>query len=375
MTVYFDNAATSRFKPKGVYDAIMYDLAHSANSGRSGHADALTASLKIEECRNFLLSALGGEESHRVIFTKSCTEALNLALFGYVQGGERVLTDANEHNAVLRPLFELKRRGVIELDVLEQEQDGTVSVEKLKQRAAKADIVALGGVCNVTGASVDLKYAAKAVKDAGCTLIVDGAQCVPLTEINLQEMGIDMLACAGHKGLHGVQGTGFLAANKDLKLSPIVYGGTGTFSALTTQPTDMPEGFEAGTLPAGGIAALKAGAEWSFAHAKATRELYAQLTKTALYNLKTIGCTVYCANCDSGIVAFNLGDVDSGFVADMLNEAGVAVRSGLHCAPLVHRHFGTLSQGMVRVSFGVESTNKDVLYFSNALEKIAAKIK
>ncbi len=374
MYVYLDNAATSRFKPQGVYDALIYDLKHSANSGRSGHADAVNAGLKMEECRAYLLGALGGEGTHSVIFTKSCTEALNLALFGFIKGGEHVLTTANEHNAVLRPLYELKSRRMISLEVLEQEDDGSIDISKLKEAAKHADIAIFGGVCNVTGATLDIAEVAKIVKEEGCTLIIDGAQTVPLIDIRLEDMGIDMLACAGHKGLHGLQGTGFLVVKNGTPLRPLVYGGTGTYSDSVIQPVDIPEGFEAGTQFSGGIAALTEGARWSFEHAPATRKLFRQLAEKALYDLKNIGCTLYSANSDSGVIAFNIGDADSGYVASLLDSEGIAVRSGLHCAPLVHRKFGTLAQGMVRVSLGVETTPRDMLYFANAVSRIAAKV-
>ena len=374
MYVYLDNAATSRFKPAGVFKAINDDLKRSANSGRSGHRDALAAEMKIEDCRRYLLSAFGAEEGYDLIFTKSCTEALNLALFGYIKGGERALTTANEHNAVLRPLFELERRGQISLDVLEQERDGAISVQKLKERSRGADIVVVGGACNVTGTAIDVAEVAKAVKDSGGKLLLDGAQCAPLANIDLARDDIDMLACPAHKGLHGVCGLGFLIKKSDIPLRPLVYGGTGTYSSSVYQPSDAPEGYEAGTLFAGGIAALHEGAKWSFDHLSATRKKFDELTKTLLYNLKTIGCTVYSANNAAGIVAFNVKDADSMYVADLLDEEGVAVRAGLHCAPLVHRHFGTTGQGMVRASLGVETTPADILYLSNALLKIMARL-
>ena len=126
--IYLDNAATSFFKPKGVQEALVYDLAHSANSGRSGHRYALDAAMKIEDCRRFLLSAFRAPEGdYAVAFTKNCTEALNLGIFGFLREGMRVVTTAYDHNSVLRPLFELEKRGKIELMVVEPDENGVIS--------------------------------------------------------------------------------------------------------------------------------------------------------------------------------------------------------------------------------------------------------
>lgn len=371
--LYFDNAATSRFKPQAAIDCINFDLRHSANSGRSGHPDALEAGLKIENCRKYLKHALHADNTYDVIFTKNCTEALNLAIFGAVKGGEHVLTSSNEHNSVLRPLFELGRRNTISLDVLST-NGKKLDLSEFKARAKSADIIVLGGACNVTGATVDLFEVGKIAKQNGALLIVDGAQSVPILNTDILNFGIDMLACPGHKGLHGVQGTGFLIARSDISLLPLLYGGTGTYSSSVYQPSVAPDRYEAGTLFAGGIAALHQGAKWSFEHIDATRRNFEKLSQTVLYNLKTIGCTLYSDETVTGVIAFNAGDADSAYIAELLNESGIAVRCGLHCAPLVHKALGTLTQGAVRISLGVETTAKDILYFSNVMESIVRKI-
>ena len=372
--LYLDNAATSRFKPQGVIDAVNHDLRNSANSGRSGHSDAISAGMRIENCRYYLKSALGADDGYQVIFTKNCTEALNLAIFGLIKGGERVLTTSNEHNSVLRPLYELERQGKISLTI-HNTLGQSIDMALFTQQAEQADVIIVGGACNVTGYTADLKEIGKIAKTVNAVLIVDGAQSVPIIPIDIKEYGIDMLACPGHKGLHGIQGTGFLIFKNGTELRPLLYGGTGSFSSSVYRPADPPDAFEAGTLFAGGIAALYEGAKWSFNHADNTRSNYAQLTKTALYNLKTIGCTLYTKETATGVIAFNIGDTDSSYIAELLNEYGIAVRSGLHCAPLVHKALGTENQGAVRASIGVETTMKDIAYFCKAIEKIKRKLK
>ncbi len=366
MNIYLDNAATSRFKPQTVLEALISDIRRSSNSGRSAHSDALAAGMKIEACRN-LLSAAFGAAGFDVIFTKNCTEALNLAIFGCIKGGERVVTTQNEHNSVLRPLCELARRKLIFLDIVPR----SLGDEGLAEAVSASDVAVIGGMSNVTGAVADLSVALS--KKGKAIVIVDGAQSVPLEDVDMRELGIDMLACPGHKGLHGVQGTGFLIRDPNVPLKPLLYGGTGTRSDEEFQPEEAPEAYEAGTLFSGGIAALYAGAKWSFEHVESTRKSFAELTETMVYNLKTMGCTLYCENLKGGIISFNVGDTDSATIANALNDVGVAVRSGLHCAPLVHRRLGTLSQGAVRASLGVETTPQDVLAFSRAMERIVGR--
>ena len=372
-TIYLDNAATSRFKPKSALDALNFDILHSANSGRSGHKDALEKGLTIEKCRELILSVLGANEEYGVIFTKNCTEALNLAIFGSINGGENVVTSTNEHNSVLRPLFALEKQGKIKLTVLKALRDGRLSLDEIKDATKNADIMVLGGACNVTGATLDLAKVGEIARENGVKLIVDGAQSVPYCDLNVANFGIDMLACPGHKGLHGIQGTGFLIVKNDIKLKPLLYGGTGTHSAELFPPLDVPESYEAGTQFSGGISALAQGVKWTYGKLNIIKKHIDRLSNNLILNLKDIGATIYTEETKCGVVAFNLKALDSTFVADILDDNGIAVRAGLHCAPLVHKTLGTLTQGAVRASIGVDNTDKDITALSAVVESIMRK--
>lgn len=373
--IYLDNAATSRFKPKCVLDALIFDVTHSANSGRAGHDEAIDKSIRIQKCREYLLSVFGASDEYSLIFTKNCTEALNLAIFGIVKGGERVLTGVNEHNSVLRPLFKLKQEGKISLEIVKTNPLGRVDVKDVEKFATNADILVFGGACNVNGAICDIQSIADYCKNNGKILILDGAQSVPLIPLTLKSSGISMLACPGHKGLHGVQGTGFLIVRKDIKLSPLLYGGTGTFSSDVTPVVEMPDSFEAGTLFSGGIDALRQGAKWSFDNVDKNRKYIDRITKNIVHGLHDIGATLYTRDTQTGVVCFNLANADSGYIADKLNEYGICVRGGLHCAPLVHREQGTSFQGAVRASVGCETKESEIAYFLSVVERLMKGLK
>lgn len=370
--IYFDNAATSAFKPKGVLDAVAYDLAHSANSGRSGHKYAMDAAMKIEDCRRFLLDAVGApEQDYAIAFTKNCTEALNLGIFGFLREGMRVVTTAFDHNSVLRPLFELEKRKKIELMVVQPDETGNISAEHLDRALEGADFCALCAASNVTGARLNLTELSKSLKKHGTVSLIDGAQAVPYVNIDMKKSGFDMLAVPGHKGLHGMQGTGFLIFRRDLMLQPLLMGGTGTASDSVYQPADPPEAYEAGTLFAGGIAALYAGAKWSFANRERAAQTIKRMAEELTEYLKTLGAEVYTKDCTLGVVSFNLKGKDSSAVADMLAERDFAVRGGLHCAPLAHEYLGTSKRGAVRASLGADNTDKEIYQFVAALERIS----
>ena len=363
--VYLDNAATSNFKPKCVYDAIVGDLKHSANSGRSGHRLALERALVIEQSRNYFLNKFGGDH---LVFTKNCTEALNLAIFGYLKHGMRVVTTENEHNSVLRPLYALASRGIINLVILPL-KDGYLPFERLKTMSVGADLVVVSLVSNVLGTILDTTIFDEIKKD-NTKILVDGAQGVPIIDLNMKKHRVDMLAIPAHKGLHGLQGVGALIFDESMSLTPLIFGGTGTESFSPIQPTTIPEGFESGTLFSGGICAMHAGATWTYQHIDNYRKTIKLLANECAYQLRRAGATVYNKDFDSGIVTFNIDDMDSQDVASILDKDGIAVRGGIHCAPLVHKHLGTERQGAVRVSFGIDNTEKDLMKLLNSVEQI-----
>lgn len=369
--IYLDNAATSAFKPKGVFEALNYDLSHSANSGRSGHRYALDAAMKIEDCRRFFLSAMNApEEEYCVAFTKNCTEALNLGIFGFLRAGMRVVTTAYDHNSVLRPLFELEKRKKIELMVIRPDESGRILPSHLDSALQNADFCAVSLASNVTGARINLASLSASAQKYGVVTLLDGAQAVPLVKPDFKKHMPDMLALPGHKGLHGPQGTGLLIFRKDLKLQPLLMGGTGTASDSTYQPLEPPEALEAGTLFSGGIAALHAGAKWSFENRERNGAVIKRLAEELIDYLKGLGAELYTDDPTLGVVSFNLRGKDSSFVANALAEKDIAVRGGLHCAPLAHTALGTLSRGAVRASIGADNTEKEIYLFVAALEKL-----
>ena len=235
-----------------------------------------------------------------------------------------------------------------------------------------ADFCAVSAASNVTGARADLPALSASARKYGTVTLIDGAQAVPSVRIEMSKLGFDMLALPGHKGLHGPQGTGALIFKKDLHLQPLLMGGTGTASDSVYQPDQPPEGLEAGTLFAGGIAALHAGAKWSFAERDRYAPAVKRLGEELIAYLKGLDAEIYTADPTLGVISFNLKGRDSSFVANALAEREIAVRGGLHCAPLAHKALGTLSRGAVRASIGVDNTEKDIYHFVAALEEILA---
>ena len=367
--IYLDNAATSRFKPKCVIDTLVDDIKNSANGGRSGHRASISTALAVERCRSYFKEVFSFDNA---IFTKSCTEALNLGIFGFIKDGMTVVTTENEHNSVLRPLYELKRRGAINLLTLTV-NDGYAPFDDLVSACKCADLAVLSLVSNVLGASVDVSALKNALKGYPVKILVDGAQGVPYLPIDGHSA--DMLALPGHKGLHGIQGVGVLLFNDHIQLKPLVYGGTGTESFSPLQPTTIPEGLEAGTMFSGGIRALCEGAIWTFDHVREIRTHIEKLAKETAYNLANMGVTVYNKEFVSGIVAFNVGEIESQTVATYLDQKNIATRGGIHCAPLIHKRLGTENQGAVRVSFGVDNNERDMIALLDAVERYIIKQK
>lgn len=374
--IYLDNAATSRFKPRAVFDAMFARLTNSANPGRGGHNDSIDAGIAVYEARAALKKIFHASERHELIFTSNCTEALNVALIGYLSNfrGQKinVVTTSNEHNSVLRPLYFLKNAIHIDIIVVKPQFDGTIDPHDVA-RAITPDtkLICVNHISNVTGAPADIEAIGAIARHANVPFLVDAAQSAGHLSIDIEQANISFLACAGHKGLHGVQGTGFLIADREIKINPIKFGGTGTDSNSLVQPTELPEGFEAGTVNTAGIVALAAGAEWTNDNLGQVNLHTRYLTGELLYGLRSFRQAVLYSKHNTGVVSFNFGNFTSTDLGDLLNDRDIAVRCGLHCAPLIHRHLGTFERGTVRVSIGYNNTIADVKALLGALEDVA----
>lgn len=361
---YLDNAATSRFKPRAVRSAILKELCASANPGRSGHRYSVGAGERVEACRA-QISALTGMP--RAVFTKNCTEALNLAFFGLNLKGE-VVTTVFEHNSILRPLKHLEAEGKISLRIVRPERPAATAKDIVPFLNKGVCLLAMSEQSNLTGARHEIEEIAAAAKSRGISVLVDGAQSLGHTEADYKD--VDFLACSGHKGLHGPQGTGFLAY-RDKTLTPLLYGGTGTDSYMLTQPASYPEGMESGTQNTPGIAGLAEGIRWTIKHKAKLQHLLTELTARLLEGLKALHGIRILYEQGNGVLAFNIKNLPSGEVANILDtDYRIAVRSGLHCAPLAHRYFATENQGAVRVSMGWGNTADDIDNLLCALKNI-----
>ncbi len=371
--IYFDNAATGGFKPSAVINAATTVTKYlCANPGRSAHRLAVTGEKIVYDCR-CLLGQMFGATPERVILTKNCTEALNMAILGSVRAGGHVITTVFEHNSVLRPLYHLRDKGLISLDVVapDKEQDIVQTISnKIKPETY---LIAVTAISNVTGEVFPIRKVGEIAKEKGILFLVDGAQGGGHIPISVNKDYISMLALACHKGLYGIMGSGALILNGFVELCPITFGGTGVDSYSTTMPSNYPERLECGTVNLPAIAALCEGIRYARKNVSTFGEQLIFSSARLIDALKNIGnVTLYSNPNPAGIVSFGVNGLDSSFVADILNnEYDVAVRAGAHCAPLCHKHLNTQDFGLIRCSFAVQNTANEIDYFIKAIDKIS----
>lgn len=372
--IYFDHAATSGFHPQIVIDTVTDVLKNlCANPGRGGHRKAVEATMRIFRTRSTVKQFVNASSEDCVVFTQNCTAALNLAILGSVRKGGHVIVGCTEHNSVLRPLHELRERGFLSLTVLPPDETGRISPQAVENAiTSETYLVALSHVSNVTGAVNDLEAVGEVCKRYRLLFLADAAQSAGYLPLDMQKTGLSYLAFSGHKGLHGPQGTGVLCFSPDAQPNPVVFGGTGTQSHLLTQPTEAPECFESGTLNTAGIAGLNEAIRWTVRNHRVLQTKQDKLQSMLYRGLEQIkNCKLYSVpTSPGGIVTFAL-PLPSAEVADLLNERDVAVRGGLHCAPLIHRHLGTFETGLVRASVSGLNTEREVLFFLQTIDQIA----
>lgn len=378
--IYLDNAATTWPKPQGVREAVSRALReYGANPGRSGYEMGVRTTQAVYDCRMSAAALFGAAGPECVIFQPSCTQAVNLVLKGCLKSGDHVVVSDLEHNAVMRPLEELKKRGVTVTAavVVPGDNDATVDAFR-KAMKPNTKLVVCTQASNVFGIRVPVERIAALCHQYGAKICVDCAQSAGLVPIRVQEDGIDYLCCAGHKGLYGPMGTGLLIfRNPEDVLETLVEGGTGTQSQSMLQPQEPPERYESGTLNVPGILGLKAGIDFVRRRGEETiwreemqrvGELYARLEKIP-------GVTLYTPTPEFGkslpVLSFNVEGVENEQVGARLVKVGIAVRCGLHCAPAAHDKLSG-GQGTVRVSPSVFTRREEVETLASRVRFIAA---
>lgn len=344
--IYLDNGATSFHKPPQVYRAVQAALRTCANPGRGGYPAAMAAAERVYDCRE-AASRLFQCQPEQVVLTTSCTHGLNMAIRTLVRPGEQVVISGFEHNAVTRPLYALSANVKVAGRKLFAPEDTLERFEDALRSGAKAAVCT--HVSNVFGYILPVEQIGWLCNHYGVPLILDAAQSAGALSLGLQT-GADFIAMPGHKGLLGPQGTGLLLCRRPPE--PLLYGGTGSNSLSRQMPAELPDRGEAGTLNVPGYAGLTEGLRYlqrAGIHTIAQRER--REAQRAAMGLKKLGFQVFSGPQQLGTVSF-LPGMDCEEAAQRFAQRGIALRSGLHCAPLAHESAGTLDTGTLRISFG-----------------------
>jgi cysteine desulfurase family protein len=382
--IYFDNAATSWPKPPGVAEAMIRFLDQvGANPGRSGHHLSLEAGRIVYDTREAVAELFNATDPLRVIFGANVTEALNLALCGYLRPGDHVITSSMEHNSVMRPLRALAAGadgGPIDLTVVPCSPEGFLEPEDIEAALRPETIlIALNHASNVCGSLLPVRMAGEVARRHGCLLLADVAQTAGAYPIDMEADQIDLLAFTGHKALGGPMGTGGLIIGErvDLdRLIPLKRGGTGSRSEYEEQPDFLPDMCESGTPNTVGLAGLLSGVNWVQDRGVDTiRQHEIELAQRLIEGLGEIpGVVVYGgleAACQTATIAFNIEGIEPSDVGLRLDDQyGILCRVGLHCAPAAHRTLGTFPRGTVRFGLGALNTLDEVDVAVKAVREI-----
>lgn len=367
--IYLDNSATTFPKPLSVINAVNESMRYySANPGRSGHSLSLKAAQHIYDCRRVVCKLFNVNDESKVIFTSGCTHSLNTVIKGILKKGDHCVISALEHNSVLRPLEKLKERGVSYTVATVYPEDDEKTIDSFRQSfTEKTKLVVCTHASNVFGIRLPVERICALCHTYGILFCLDAAQSAGVFNIDVDNQGYDFVCCAGHKGLYGPMGVGVLIINTDVLPDSLIEGGTGSESQNLSQPDFTPDRYESGTLNVPGICGLKRGIDFvlskkimniankEMAH---IRMLYHHLSKNKNIKLYTNMPTLeYYAP----VLSFSVAGKTSEQVASYLNSRhNIAVRAGLHCAPLAHKMMNTLDNGTVRVSVSDFTTVNDI---------------
>lgn len=381
MMIYLDNAASSWPKPPQVYDAVRDWLKNNgANPGRSSHAMGREAHQLLYTVRVELAHLFHVEDPSRIALLQNVTEALNVALFGFLEPGDHVVSTGLEHNSVRRPLERLLMQGV-DVDRVQLQEDGMLNT-LLETCNHNTKMLILTHGSNVTGEIIPLRTIVKQMKKAypNLRVLVDAAQTVGYEEIDVTEIGVDLFAFTGHKGLYGPQGTGGLYVAPGIRLNPVLLGGTGGDSESVDAPSSMPERLESGTRNTPGFAGLLEGIRYlRDVGIQTVQEHDFRLIQKVYVGLRALqGVTILGPPYGAyrlPILSFTVEGYQSNEIVLVLDQHyHIAVRGGLHCAPDVHQQNGTKDTGAVRVSVSSFTTVEEIDTFINAMTEIVQAI-
>ena len=371
--IYFDAAATTLEKPETVRRAALEAIRGMSSPGRGGHPAARRAEETAYRCRSEAARLFGVQKPENVIFTCNATHALNIAIRSLVRPDSHVVISGYEHNAVTRTLHAIQGVTVTVVDTPLFEPDAAAEeFERAINRGA--DAVICNHVSNVFGYILPVEQIARSCRSHGVPLIVDASQSAGVVPVHLDALGAAFLAMPGHKGLYGPQGTGLLISGRE-DVQPVLFGGTGSASRLQDMPEDLPDRLEAGTHNMPGIAGLLEGIRFvSSAGIERIGRHEQALAALAGHKLRQLpGVRVFASKdpaCQSGVLSFTVEGRDCEELGAILGQRGVAVRAGLHCAPLAHRTAGTLETGTVRLSFSAFNTPGQIDRFAGILRQI-----
>ena len=378
LNLYFDNAATSWPKPEAVYKAPEKQMRQAyGNPGRSGHTHTLESDRLLYQAREAIGRLYNFSDPGRLVFALNATDALNMAIKGFLNPDDHVLYTAMDHNSVLRPLGRLRRDGLISTTMIPCSGQGYPDLDFFEKAFRdNTSLLVINHASNVTGTIAPLKEMIESAHRRGVKVLVDAAQTAGVIPIDVLNENIDLLAFTGHKGLFGPTGTGGLYVAPWIDLKPLREGGTGSQSEIDIHPESMPERLEAGTLNSVGLAGLLEGV--NFILETGVEEIHRKESELRDYLYKQLqntgGLTLYGPASSSqsvAVLSFTLDGADCGEIGYILESSyGILCRTGLHCAPLAHQAIGTFPEGTVRLSPGYFSSQDDLDYLVNAVREI-----
>lgn len=372
--IYFDNAATTKYKPELVYEAVNFYLReYGVSPGRGSYSLGIDASRMLYRTRCIIGKYFGMSRTDKVLFTKNSTEAINLFMNGILREGDHVIISCYEHNAVLRPLHYLKEKGFVDYSIISRD-DLELSAEALYKKYVRENtrLFACTLASNLTGRIVFKEEWYQYFKSKGIITFIDSSQGAGKIRLDMKKQGIDFLAFTGHKDLLAIPGVGGLCCESTEKIKPLIQGGTGVHGEEYVNPDVFPEGFEAGTLNMPAIWSLYTSIDFLNKNAEANNIKERQLTTYLLEKLDELdNVTVYDRKYSRvSTCSINVSEIPTDKLVLLLDKNNICVRGGIHCAILAHEALGTVSTGTVRISMSYMNAKEEIDTLINVLKNV-----